>query len=62
MDMKKIISAVVLLAAAYFVVCDGMISVFNLAKVWQYLFNMFAILVVLPFCVFNIVPFEEERQ
>lgn len=58
--MKKIVSAVILLVAAYMVVCDTMVETFHLAKVWQYMFNMFAIIGIIPCCVFQFFPYKEE--
>lgn len=59
--MKKVLSIILILVAAYFIVCDGMSEIFNLAKVWQYMFNITAILGIIPLCVFNLFPVEEDR-
>lgn len=50
--MKKIISLIVILVTMYFVVADGMITVFNLSRAMQYVFNFGAIFFVLPASLF----------
>jgi hypothetical protein len=50
--MKKIISLIVILVAMYFIVADGMITVFNLTRGIQYAFNFGAILFIIPAALF----------
>jgi hypothetical protein len=53
--MKKIISLLVILVTMYFIVADGMMTVFNLSRGIQYAFNFGAILLLIPFGFFVIV-------
>lgn len=59
--MKKIICAIIILVASYIVICDGMCEIFNLAKVWQYMFNFATILFIIPMCVFQLIPVEGDN-
>lgn len=62
--MKKIISLIVILVTMYFIVADGMITVFNLAREIQYAFNFGAIFILLPAALFFLLgmTMTEEEQ
>jgi hypothetical protein len=49
--ISKIFVAVLALVLMYFVVVDGMMTVFSLSQAVQYAFNFGAILIGLPACI-----------
>jgi hypothetical protein len=59
--MKKIISLLVILVTFYFIVADGMMTVFNLSRGIQYAFNFGAIFMLLPFSLFYLVGLDKEE-
>lgn len=59
--MKKIISLIVILVTMYFIVSDGMMTVFNLSRGIQYAFNFGAIFMLLPFSLFYLVGLDKEE-
>jgi hypothetical protein len=49
--ISKIFVAVLALVLMYFVVADGMMTIFGLSQAIQYAFNFGAILIGLPACI-----------
>lgn len=47
----KIFVAILTLVLMYFVVVDGMMTIFGLSQAIQYAFNFGAILIALPACI-----------
>ena len=60
--MKKIISLLVILVTMYFIVADGMMTVFNLSRGIQYAFNMGSIVILIPAAIFTITNCEEAKS
>lgn len=58
--MKKIIAAIVLLVVFYFIVADGMMTVFNYGRGIQYAFNMGALFVLIPFDLYFLLGIDKE--
>lgn len=50
--MKRILSAIVLLAALYMIAADGLMTHFSLAQSAQYTFNLGAVVLIFPFCMY----------
>lgn len=49
--ISKIFVAVLALVLMYFVVVDGMMTIFGLSQAIQYAFNFGAIIIAIPACV-----------
>lgn len=60
--ITKIAAAIILLAVFYFIVADGMMTVFGLSRAVQYAFNMGAIFIVCPACTFYVIGMHEEEK
>ena len=62
LHMKKIISLIVLIAAFYMVVADGLYLHFGLEMCYQYCFNIGALVFVIPFSVYFLLGIDEEGK
>lgn len=64
-DMKKIITKVLaccfLLAVLYFVCADGVMTVFDVPRSYQYIFNFSAILLLIPLGLHFLLGMEDSK-
>lgn len=59
--MKKLLSLLLLIAAFYFVVADGMMVHFNQPQDIQWIYNLCAIVCIIPFSLYYLLGMDEER-
>lgn len=63
--MKKIITKILagcfLLAVMYFICADAMMTIFDLSRAYQYIFNLGAIVVLLPLGLYYLLDVEDAR-
>lgn len=58
--IKKAIAAIFLLAVMYLVICDGMMTYFDLSRGIQYAYNLGALMLLLPLGLYFFLGLDAE--